>query len=240
MVGMDVHLIVLNSESMTIEQFVTLAHIQTALSAIVAILCLVKFKSRDRVIRLIGFVFFTSFLANITALAFHMVPPLIPFINTGYPAFSMVSFILLARVYHISLRTIHGGWFVLSAVIFIAFALSNLFFIQKLTLNSYTNIFYSAIIIIYCLLYFYTLMRDLPSLYLHHLPMFWFNSALLIFHAGVFFLFAFTTYLVNVLKNDLVTYWSFHNILSIIEHFIVLIGVYYDLKFLRVKQLPKA
>ena len=225
---------------MTIEQVITLAHIQTALSAIVAILCLVKFKSRDRVIRLIGLVFMTSFLANVTALAFHMVTSLNAFINTTYPAFSIVSFVLISRVYYISLRTIHVRWFVLSAVIFIAFALSNLFFIQKLTLNSYTNIFYSAILIIYCLLYFYTLMRDLPSLYVHHLPMFWFNSALLIFHAGAFFLFSFTAYLVNVLKNDLVIYWSFHNFLSILEHFIVLIGLYYDLKFLRVKQLTNA
>src|SRR5688500_1293662 len=138
---------------MTIEQFVTLAHIQTALSAIVAILCLVKFKSRDRVIKLIGLVFLTSFLANMTQLAFHQFTQLNAFINTGYPAFSIISFVLLSRVYYISLRTIHARWFVLSAVIFIAFALSNLLFIQKLTLNSYTNIFYSAIIIIYCLLY---------------------------------------------------------------------------------------
>jgi hypothetical protein len=220
---------------MTIDQVITLAHIQTALSAFVAILCFVKFEFRDGVIKLIGLVFLTSFLANITALAFHMVPALVPFINTAYPAFSIVSFILLSRVYYVSLRTIHFRWFVLNSVIFTLFALTNLFFIQKLTLNSYTNIFYSAILIIYCLLYFYTLIRDLPSLYVHRLPMFWFNSALLIFHAGAFFLFSFTAYLVNVLKNDLIIYWGFHNVLSILEHFIVLIGLYYNLKFLRVK-----
>ncbi len=223
---------------MTIEKFITLAHTQTALSAIVAILCLVKYKSRDRVIRLIGLVFLASFLANVTTLVFHKFT-LLKFVNTSYPAFSIVSFVLISRVYYISLRTIPVRWFILSAVIFIAFAFTNLFFIQKLDVNSYTNIFYSAILIIYCLLYFYILMRDLPSLYVHHLPMFWFNSALLIFHSGVFFLFSFTSYLVNVLKNDLLIYWSFHNILSIIEHFIVLIGLYYDFKFLRVKQLTK-
>jgi hypothetical protein len=222
---------------MTIEKFLALAHIQTALSAIVAILCLVKFKSRDRVVRLIGLVFLTSFLANMTALAFHKFTLLNAFVNATYPGFSIISFILISRVYYISLRTFHIRWFVLSTVIFIAFALSNLFFIQKEEVNSYTNIFYSAILIIYCLLYFYTLIRDLPSLYLHHLPMFWFNSALLIFHAGVFFLFAFTSYMVNVLKNDLLIYWSFHNVLSIIEHFIVLIGLYYDLKFLKGKAI---
>jgi hypothetical protein len=224
---------------MTIETYTTLAHLQTALSAIVAILCLIKFKSRDEIVWLFGLVFLSSFLANMTALAFHKFG-LGQFVNISYPAFSIVSFVLLSRVYYISLRTIHVRWFVVSGVIVTAFALINLFFIQKLTLNSYTNIFYSFILIIYCLLYFYTLMRDLPSLYVHHLPMFWFNSALLIFHAGVFFLFAFTSYLVNVLKNDLLIYWSFHNILSIIEHFIIMVGVYYDFKFLRAKQLTRA
>lgn len=224
---------------MTIENYTTLAHTQTALSATIAILCWIKFKCRTQVIRLIGLVFLSSFLVNMTALAFHKFG-LNEFVNTSYPAFLIISFILLSKVYYVSLRTIHARWFVLSAVIFISFSFVNLFFIQKLALNSYTNIFYSFIVILYCLLYFYTLMRDLPSLYLHHLPMFWFNSALLIFHAGVFFLFAFTSYLVNVLKNDLLVYWSFHNILSIIEHFIVLIGLYYDLKFLKGKQLPTA
>ena len=105
---------------------------------------------------------------------------------------------------------------------FFIFALINLFFFQKTTPNSYSYIFHSAILIIYCLFYFYVLMRDLPSLYVHHLPMFWFNSAFLIFYAGTFFLFSFTSYLINVLKNNMLIYWSFHNILSIIEHLIVL------------------
>ena len=34
----------------------------------------------------------------------------------------------------------------------------------------------------------------------------------------------------NVLKDNLLIYWSFHNCLSIIEHIIILIGLYYDLK----------
>ncbi len=38
----------------------------------------------------------------------------------------------------------------------------------------------------------------------------------------------------------MITYWSFHNMLSIIEHFIVLIGLYYDLRILRSKQLNPA
>jgi hypothetical protein len=63
--------------------------------------------------------------------------------------------------------------------------------------------------------------------------MFWFNSGILIFHAGAFFLFSFSSYLVNVQKNDMMMYWSFHNMLSIVERLLILIGLYYDLKFLK-------
>ena len=33
----------------------------------------------------------------------------------------------------------------------------------------------------------------------------------------------------------MLVYWSFHNMLSIIEHLIVLIGLYYDLRLLKSK-----
>lgn len=224
---------------MTLEKFLLLAHIQTVLSAIIAFLSLIKFKSRNQVVRLIGLVFLASFLANVSSFAFRFIQ-LRAFVNTPTVVYLIVSFIILSRLYYITLKSVHGRWFVLIAIIFVSFTLINAFFIQKITSNSYSNIFNAMVLLIYCLLYFYVLMRDLPSLYVHHLPMFWFNSALLIFHAGVFFLFAFHSYLINVLKNDMLVYWSFHNILSIVERFIILIGLYYDLKFFQTKGLKSA
>ncbi|HZI23708.1 MAG TPA: hypothetical protein VFD46_01440, partial [Chryseolinea sp.] len=50
-----------------------------------------------------------------------------------------------------------------------------------------------------------------------------------------FFLFSFHAYIINVLKNNMLIYWSFHNVLSIIEHIIFLIGLSYDLLLLRPK-----
>jgi hypothetical protein len=75
-------------------------------------------------------------------------------------------------------------------------------------------------------------MDELPAQHIHHLPMFWFNSAFLIFNAGVFFLFAFTAYITTVLKNNLLIYWTFHNLWNMLEHLIILVGLYYDLKTL--------
>jgi hypothetical protein len=76
-------------------------------------------------------------------------------------------------------------------------------------------------------------MIELPSMHLQRMPMFWFNSAFLIYYAGALVLFVFTSYIINVLKQDLVTYWIFHNCLSICEHFLVLTGLYYDLSSIK-------
>jgi hypothetical protein len=220
---------------MTIEIYLFLAVAQTILSAVVAILSLIRYRSRSLIVKLIGWVFLASFLANMASW-FLIRTALRVFVNASYPISIIISLGLYSIIYYHLLHKRNRGWFVLAASIFTIFALINLFFIQKTAPNSYSYLLNSAIIIIYCLLYFYILIQDLPSLYLHHLPMFWFNSALLIFHAGTFFLFSFHAYLVNVLKNNMLVYWSFHNMLSIIEHMIFLIGLYYDLRLLKLKQ----
>ena len=220
---------------MTIEIYLSLAVAQTILSAIVAILSLIRYRSRSLIVKLIGWIFLASFLANMASW-FLIGTTLRVFVNASYPISLIISLGLYSIVYYDLLHKKNRGWFVLAASIFTIFALINLFFIQKTAPNSYSYLLNSAIIIVYCLLYFYVLIQDLPSLYVHHLPMFWFNSALLIFHAGTFFLFSFHVYLVNVLKNNMLVYWSFHNMLSIVEHMIFLIGLYYDLRLLKSKE----
>ena len=223
---------------MTIEIYLFLAVAQTVLSAIVAILCLIKYRSRSLIVKLVGFIFLASFLANMASWAMVSTTSLRIFVNTSYPISLIISLALYSRIYYNILHKKNRGWFVFVTGVFAVFALINLFFIQKTTPNSYSYLFHSAILIVFCLSYFYVLILDLPSLYVHHLPMFWFNSALLIFHAGTFFLFSFTAYLVNVLKNNMLIYWSFHNILSIVEHIIFLIGIYYDLRNVKSKVSP--
>ena len=203
---------------------------QTVLSAIVAIGALIRYRSRSLIVKLIGFVFLASFSANMAS--WLMVGTALRiFVNSTYPLSLIITVSLYSRIYYDLLHKKNRGWFVLVACVFAVFALVNILFIQKTAPNSYTYFFHSAIMITYCLLYFYVLMQDLPSLYVHQLPMFWFNSGLLVFHAGTFFLFSFHAYLVNVLKNNMLIYWSFHNMLSNIEHIIFLIGLYYDLRW---------
>src|SRR5688572_11526031 len=155
---------------MTIEIYLLLFLGQTILSAVVAILSLIKFQSRSLTVRLIGFIFLASCVANIASWFFVKSSVTRDFVNTTYPVYLMISLALYSRIYFEILHKKNARLFVMTTAVFSIFALINLFFIQKTTANSYSYLFHSAIILIYCLLYFYILIQDLPSLYVHHLP----------------------------------------------------------------------
>jgi len=152
------------------------------------------------------------------------------FINVPGVAYFVITMGIYSYLYWIILFKKKKSWFIITTIIFLIFSSVNLFLTQGISINSYAYICHAGILILFSLSYFFLLMRDLPTLYVHHLPMFWFNSAFLIYSAGTFFLFSFTAYLINVLRNNMLVYWSFHHILSIIEHLIILIGLYYDLR----------
>ncbi len=221
---------------MTIEQYLLILLVQTILIAIGATLCLIKFSSRSLIIRLMGYIFLTGVWANVSGYLFVQIDWLHPFINVPSVIYIMVSTGLYSRMYF-SLIQKKKLWFIAATISLVIFAVANLFFMQKMSFtNSYTYLFHSALLIIYTLSYFYSLMQNLPALHIHQLPAFWFSAGLLFYHAGAFFLFSFTSYIVNVLNNNLISYWSFHNTLNILAHLIFFVGLYYDLKILKSKE----
>lgn len=113
---------------------------------------------------------------------------------------------------------------------YVGFGIINLLFIQKSMINSYTNIVLTIIIIVYALFYFQYLIRNMPAYHIQRYPMFWINSSLIIFYAGNLILFVFTPYLVEVLNDNLVAHWSFHNILSIVQALILGVAIVVDLR----------
>jgi hypothetical protein len=68
-----------------------------------------------------------------------------------------------------------------------------------------------ALMITYALAYFYYLIRKLPDENLLESPMFWINAAIIFFFSGTFVLSLMLDYLIQVLKNDLATFWAFRN-----------------------------
>lgn len=214
---------------MTVEQFFVTYYTQTTLSGIVAAAAFLRYKSRPTAVKLIGFSFLLSFLCNAIAFAlWHST--YVRYTNLPQNIFFVINFCILTALYHSVLSAEYRKWLFVALAICIPFSIYDLFILQKDFIHSYAPFAESFFLITFTLIFFYRLMVELPAIHLHRMPMFWFNSALLFFHSGTLFLFAFTSYLINVLNNDLLAYWSFHNSVSILEHIIILIGLFFDFK----------
>lgn len=107
---------------------------------------------------------------------------------------------------------------ILIILIFVIFALINLFFIQGLfNFNGYATAFSSICFIVISLTYFYVLIQQLPAESITKLPMFWINTAFLIYYSGTFLLWLTADYLIKVLNNNLIGFWMLHHIFGIIR-----------------------
>lgn len=109
------------------------------------------------------------------------------------------------------------------------FALINMFFIQGVgNTTSYSFIIKSITFIIISLLYFYTLISELPTESITKLPMFWINTAFLLYYSGVFFQWLLMDYLINQLKGDVVNTYTIKNALGIIHYLFIAVGLWYN------------
>ncbi len=219
---------------MKVELFFVVGHVATGLSLFILLMAFLPYKGRKIESRLIG-------VSSSISLASHLTIIFIPFhgkqVNLPQNIATLLIFLPLALAYHLILNRRYQTFFSSSTLCFLAFGICNLFFWQKDDYNTYTLAVGSLILIVYCILYLYRLLVDLPVQELQTVPMFWFNSAILIYRAGTLFLFLFTPYLVKVLNNDLLIYWSFHNILNVVHQIVLTIGLWQDLRNIKLRSL---
>jgi hypothetical protein len=219
---------------MALKSYLLTLYIQTALSAVVAFIAFYKLSERNKSIKLIGLLFTISFLCNLSGYLFVNLK-LSTLVNLPGSFYDFALVLIVALLFNEQTKQRFIKTFTFLTVLFFAAALINLFFIQKGSISSFNKLLSSFLILGYAIFYFYRLMVELPTSQVHRFPMFWFNSAFLFYHAGTIFLFTFTSYLINVLKDNMFTYWIFHNILGIIQQLIILIGLTYDLRIVRME-----
>ncbi len=221
---------------MTQEEFEIIYTVQVSFYLLVALLAFIKYKVRDTYVKAIGLMFLASAFADVLSMAAYKYT-----INPNYVSaiYQIIAFPILSLIYYLITGKKNKFSFILLAALCSIFGIVNLLFIQKGTLNAYTLIVMSILVLTYCLYYFYWLLKELPTMHLQRLPMFWINSAFMIYYAGNLFLFVFTSYLITVLKvtQNLLTYWSFHNFLGIFEMSIIILALWLDLKNIRLKSL---
>ncbi len=154
-------------------------------------------------------------------------------INPNYVGntYRLVEFAILLTIYYHAFNNRKMLILFLSiGLLYISLFTMNLVFLQQEKINSYTETFSALVFISLSVTLFYRLMKDLPTLQIHRLPMFWINTAVLIYFAGNLFVFILTNYLVSILKNDLAVYWTFHNLLSITKNLLFAIALWQNLR----------
>jgi hypothetical protein len=115
-------------------------------------------------------------------------------------------------------------------VIYLFLSTSNFFFVQKLSLNTYTTIIEKLFVMTLSIMYFYRLLHDLPAARIYEIGLFWIISAMFITESAKLVLFSFVTYLITAYKDDLIVLWVIHNSMSVLYHLTIAWGVHLNNK----------
>lgn len=113
-------------------------------------------------------------------------------------------------------------------IVYVAFALINLLFIQGINKSSYTLTLRSVSLIVVSLSYFYSLGKEHLTTSVTQLPMFWINTAVLIYYAGTFFHWLLIDYLIVVIKTDVTTTYTLKNALGVLYYMGIAIALWYN------------
>ncbi len=212
---------------MSIETFLIIAGLSMASTLVIVFFGLAKLRSISGELKLLLALAGVSVTCD--AAAFILVRWGIS--NYSGSVYTLVEFILVLTVYYKAFNNPNrlNALFIMVIVYFL-FYMVNLLFVQRQNINSYPKIASSLIFIVLAVGFFYRLIKDLPKVQVYRLPMFWVNVAVLVYFSGNLFVFTLSDYLVTVLKDNLIAYWSFHNFLSIVKNILLTIGFYRSTK----------
>jgi hypothetical protein len=201
--------------------------IQTFFSALIAGVSFFRFSERDTPVKLIGLMYLISCVLNCAQFLTYILG--IPGINQVSTAYMFITIIIGTIWYDLVLAHRFRKVFVIISTLVFSWGIIVILFIQNTGGNtSFLSLGISFMWLLYAILYFYRLMQELPTIHLHRLPNFWFNSSFLIYGSGTMFLFASYDYLLRVISS--INFWIFHNSVFILGQLIILVGLYYDLR----------
>lgn len=216
---------------MSIEQFRLIANGMGWLAIAGFLLSLLRFARIPVAVRLVGILQGCSFLAEQASiwLRINGISP-----NHASTAYNLAQLILLSTSYYFVMgRKRWKAAFLITGGGMLLFGLVNWIFIQQGGINSFSKVTSSIYFLVLSILFFYVLLKDLPTQSILQLPMFWINSGVMIYFSGSLTLFILSDYLVNTLHNDLMLYWTFHNFLGIIKNILFIIGIWMGVRTIR-------
>lgn len=138
----------------------------------------------------------------------------------------MVSFIVLSLMYAQPLVDARPSIYSFIGVAFCLF-IWDTFCLQSITgVQSYIATFCAILSIGYAIIYYDHLLTTLPATNITRLPFFWINTAVTYYFGLNLFLFVFSTYIFENLKDEeILVVWIFHNVNNIIKNILYAIGL---------------
>jgi hypothetical protein len=111
------------------------------------------------------------------------------------------------------------------ALIFIFLGIAIYDFINNMNrLDDLSTTTESIIVMLYAIFGFSSLLKNPVQSRVIAIPLFWFNTAFLIYFAGNLFLFIFSNYLQNHYKRQFDELWGIHSVMSIIFYLLISTG----------------
>ncbi|MBC7865708.1 MAG: hypothetical protein IAF38_22225 [Bacteroidia bacterium] len=134
-----------------------------------------------------------------------------------FHVFTPAEFILLSAVYYF--KSEKKGVkiaLIIVSILFLILAFVDSFFFELLSsVDSISSATESLVLMLYSLFFFYSLLKKLEYKNLFDNPMFWFNSGVLIYFSGNFFLFIFSNYMLGFSDVYFDRMWHIHDILNV-------------------------
>ncbi len=121
-------------------------------------------------------------------------------------------------------------WFVSVNIVYVTFALVNFTLIQTNHINSYTHTIQSILIASYSILYYFQLLKDLPTQEVQTLPLFWVVSGLFLAYSGYIAIFGMTEYMISHRNDPNIVPSIMHHVLTVIQNVLIAIGVWLQLR----------
>lgn len=138
------------------------------------------------------------------------------------------AFISIFFYHAIQWKTLKRSFFIVNILYFV-FSLINLLYLQKAGINSYSQILRSIIILLLCIIFFFKLLKELPTQQIHKLPLFWIVSSFFFSYSGKLVIYAITHYMISMGNNFMVPS-IFQGFLTLIANLIVAVGVWLNYK----------
>lgn len=215
---------------MTVEEFILISHIQGFSPLLATILVAWKLGEKPLYIRWVG-------IKSLVSVVFHVLIYVFTFVIDAEmnvilgEIHALIEPLLIIFIYtSVNPSKKYARTLYIFYAVFALGDILNMLYLQTDYSTSYGKVVSSLVFIIISVDFFFRMLKELPADKLSAYPMFWINASVLIFFSSTLVLFIVFDYLVTVLNDNMMFYYSFHNIMRTIFALLFAVGAWQDLK----------